>query len=555
AVLFDFMWRQGPQEHPRYHLVQSEARAQLAHDLRARYFAERDGRYRRTVRNAIAAAMDPTEKLREVASVDPDAAAMATLMYERCRSFGALTQSAFDTLFDGGVVAIPFVELSAELQEAVKDGFRRERVGMEERQRDEDWSWDTARLLYGRVEKVGFPWAFQGYLLITASDQPAQNLIKRLTYFHLRPGWTLWSSCADAVAEYEDQPPSGELYTERYERLRRLETECGIDVLAKARNEGTEVVPEWARVGDAPTRVHASRELVPIALTPAGGKWQLPLLLLEVAERLDVNLVADCYWTRSIFAGFPGPRDTRLAPTYPAIRDENEAYCIDANPEYTLDRIVRQRASACTKDGGFFRVRSLLWFVDDAEEVPASVLNEWIRRTHGEKRITVDDYLYLVSNLSPEQARNISATSYRGAPELGHRESPLNCAAKLRDTSYDALKLYAMLPPGLRIRAERAGIHINTELPETLLPQAQVLLHGIQQSDLEFAYERPSEERERILGELRLWAGIREHLREGPRFCIEFWSGGEPHWEDYNELVLTPTGRTWSWWFPLTVKD
>ena len=50
AELFDFTWMQGPQEHPRYHLMQSTARAKLANDLRKRYITEKEARYRKVAR-------------------------------------------------------------------------------------------------------------------------------------------------------------------------------------------------------------------------------------------------------------------------------------------------------------------------------------------------------------------------------------------------------------------------------------------------------------------------------------------------------------------------
>jgi len=279
-----------------------------------------------------------------------------------------------------------------------------------------------------------------------------------------------------------------------------------------------------------------------------------PELLLQVAEKLDINLVADCYWTYAP-TDHPRTRSSRLAPLYPSQSEKRGAYFVDANPEYALQRVCQRRTYGWAKEGKFFRARNLLWFIDDPEEVPASVLNEWMRRTKQENEIRVEDYIWVVNNLTPKHAGNLQWTRYKEGEPL-----------VLSNFDYWPMKLYAALAPGLRKTAEASGLNFTSDIPHDLDAIAKKVWDVTSPSRPEEFQKMSDEEYRQFFAGLRLWAGYRtcegwepisisEDGKKRRYFFIELWSAdAKPDWSDPTPLPkydVEPGGRFWFYWYHL----
>ena len=529
AVLFDFTWMQGPQEHPRYHLMQNSARGKRAEEMRQRYLKERSARYRQIFKDTVRAAGAGPDELRDLAQTDPTAVALAVTT--PCIGvLRALDDAAVDAVLAGELVKLPFSSLSADAQAAVKERFLRRRPT------EADWLWDQADLTFQRDEG-SFQWHVSVRLDLPAAT-PDTRPVQDYPVAFLEPQG-LWPRLAYGLARYEDR--EGGENSEPYQRLRSLETDYGVSIIDRAQKQGADAVPPWARPGARSEAPKPNGEVVALKGSYASFYSWFPLLLRDVAEQLDINLVADCYWTHCDRGRDSPSRDSesRYAPVYPSIKDEKGTYYVDSNPECALYRICEQRGRGWVKDGEFYRVRNLLWFVDDPEEVTASVLKEWLRRTDDEKHAAPEDYVYLVTNLSQRLAENIRATQYC---DSSSEPRPLYRATAVSDSAggYYAMKLYSMLAPDLRKRAQDAGIDVNTELPEDPLRMVEKLLTEDRSYNNEPLINRLTPEQ---LSNLRLWIGRRvvempideTGGREGVRdhrFCVELWGDGQPTWTD-----------------------
>ena len=542
AVLFDFTWMQGPQEHPRYHLMQNSARSKRAEEMRQRYLKERSARYRQLFKNTVRAVKAGPDELRELAQSDPEAVALA-LTTERIGVLRALDEAAVDAVLAGQVVRIPLNALPADVQNEVKERFLRRwlmpggyQPAGERPHTEADWRWDQAQLTYQRDEGW-FQWHVSVMMDLPAANADTRPTSNYMVAFFAPQG--MWTRLGGALASFEDRERGDS--SERYQRLRSLETDYGINIIDRAQKQGADVVPPWARPDAASEPPKPSGEGVALKGAYASTYSWFPLLLRDVAEQLDINLVADYYWTQCDRSRDWPSRgsESRYAPVYPSIKDETGTYYVDGNPEYALYRICEQRGRGWIKDGDFFRVRNLLWFVDDPEEVPASVLREWMRRTDHEKHAAPEDYVYLVTNLSQHLAGNITATEYYdGSDELYifNRATAVSYSAG----GYYAMKLYGLLGADLRKRAEEVGIGVNTELPQDLLWMVEQILTEDRSHNNQPLIDRLTDEQ---LSNLRLWTGRRQVEmspddtggRQGVRehsFCIELWSGATPTWAD-----------------------
>jgi hypothetical protein len=541
AALFDFIWMQGPQEHPRYHLTQSAGRERRATDLRQRYLAEKEARYRQVFKETLRALRATPDELAELAKRDPEAVARVVYYGDTYAAFTALDDALADAILDGKPVVLPFTALPAAAQATVKERFRRaDYLGDKDVERDDAWLWDGARVTYERSRRL--------QAILITMDVPRATGADPIT------GWPLgsfapqvpWSRLARLLERADDSSvPRG---SEWRSKLDRLETQYGVNIIEKARHQATDAVPAWARTEPMAEAPKASGRLVSIGMRPR----TLPLLLLAVADQLDLNLAADCHWTHRETMSFGlGEPESRYAPIYPSLTDAKRNYYVDGNPEYTFARICETQGRGWVRDGDFFRVRDPLWFVDDAEEVPASVLREWMRRTHDEERVDVQDYLYLVSALSPRLAENTVYTEYGG--DSLHPILLRNVRGVAASQYYHAMKLYGLLPPALQVQAQQSGIDVNTELPRDLRPLVETMLAA------ETPARNPDPQEPFVLpANLRLWAGYRlrqlygDEVGEGQSpfircFSIELWTWGRPDWSDDNRQQ----GRLCHWGYDL----
>jgi len=537
AVLFDFTWMQGPQEHPRYHLIQSTARAKLANDLRKRYLDEKDAHYRRVFKDAVRASKASPDQLRELAKTDPDSVTLAVYYSESWALCGALDDETTEAVLDGQVVTIPFTALPLEMQARVQERWAQSQDAPDGSETPATpapvWQWDSAALRYQRDDRLS-PWAVEVQLRVGVAGFPADSGIFWNGLARLRPV-TLWSQMAANLAFNEDRQTSGE--SEGYERLLALEREYGIDVVGRARGESKDQVPAWARP-QPDVEPQPSGRVVPVKgirsySRPNRAVPELPEFLLNVAEALDINLIADCYWTHRETGRTTPKRDSRYAPFYPSVTDAQGQFCVDADAAYTISRICNDRGCIWSEDGGFFRVRNALWFVDDPDEVPASVLNEWMRRTHDERRVTVADYLFLVGNLSAHLAEGIASTRYKGTHWYLEKATSVSWA-------YYPLKLYSLLPSGLQDRANTAGLSFS-DIPQDLWPIVQDMFDRRTLASTGLPEVLQAAEGGGRAENLRLWAGHRRQAvppddvggRRGVYrscFCLEFWHAGQPDW-------------------------
>jgi hypothetical protein len=243
-------------------------------------------------------------------------------------------------------------------------------------------------------------------------------------------------------------------------------------------------------------------------------------------------------------------------PPYPSLRDEQQRVCIDGNPEYVLTRIGEDHQRTWKRDGEFFRVRNLLWFLDDPEEVPASAIKGWLRHTDDEEHIALDDYVRLVDNLSQRQWENLSYTSYLNP---AFPEKRLYALHNISAEDHEPLKLFTLLTPQQRRLAHTEGIAVG-EFPQRLQPLMEALLG---QKCL-----NPDRTDAPVIAvpipEVRLFAGYRaketmqpgmEDMEPGgpyPRaFYIELWAGGVPDWNWFDRERDHPgmydKGRI-EWW-------
>ena len=548
AVLFDFTWMQGPQEHPRYHLMQNSARAKLAAALRRRYDSEREARDRRIFRDALRALKAGPDELYDLAQKDPEAIAFALTGGERVQLLGALNETSLEAVLNGEAVALPVSQLSPELQAYIEREFvdRRKRRNANATG-EENLAWDLAELRFTRpgsrhgspASCMIIPWVGVPYLdPSSGARRPEESQLGSL----FPPPWTRYAA---RLADYENT--DAEYLRDRYERVHRLETDYGIKVIDRARAEPQDAIPEWARSKIDHGVVRPGGESRPLKSKHADLLFALPKLLAEVADALNINLIADCYWTHTSREWFMEQGDQGYTLVYPMAQRDDKPCWVDSNPEYTLNRICEQRGRSWVKDGEFFRVRNLLWFVDDPEEVPASVLNEWMRRTKREKRVTVEDYLYLAESLSEKLAYNIHQTSYRGERSGDYIGYPLRDAAAI-GRGYYPMKLYSLLSPQIRPRLSEVGIGLADELPQDLMPVMRQALEA-EQSVRGATYGWLPQDK---IGGLRLWAGNRPGSLAGEvrfhlGFCIELWSGGQPDWNDPKK----DDGRIKSWDYPL----
>jgi len=544
AVFFDFTWMQGPQEHPRYHLMQNSARVKLAAALRRRYDSEREARDRRIFRDALRALKAGPDELYDLAQADPEAVAFATVYPDGCGPLTALSESSLDAVLNGEIVALPFSALPSDLQAYMRDQFltRRKRWNANATG-EEDLVWDQAELRFERVQ-TGLPGSIRPWVMVPrASLSPGKQANEELPLGFIRaPTWTQY-----AARLWDFENSDGEWMRDVYQKVHRLETDYGIKVIDRARTEPQDTIPEWARPKINHGVVRPGGESRPLKGKHGDLVLALPKLLAEVAEALDINLIADCHWTHTSREWFMEQGDQGYTLVYPVARRGDDPCQVDSNPEYTLNRICEQRGRGWVKDGDFFRVRNLLWFVDDPEEVPASVLNAWMRRTKREKRVTVEDYLYLAESLSEKLAYNIHQTSYRGEPNGTYIGYPLRDASAI-GRGYYPMKLYSLLAPQMRPRLSEVGIGLADELPEDLMPLMQQALEAEQSiRGAQYGWLAP----DKIEG-LRLWAGNRPGSLAGEGrfhlgFCIELWSGGQPDWNDPKQT----DGRIATWDYPL----
>jgi len=553
AELFDFTWMQGPQEHPRYHLMQSTARAKLAADLRKRYLAEQTAGYRRIIKSTVGALTTDPAALPDLAAIDPEGVALAALYPDQAQLLLALDDKALDRLLSLGMASLPFTSLPADRRQAVMQDFATHRV----RYSDADWQWESAQLRFERTDyDYIHPYRLDITLLVWPRNPEANHA--QQCFLGLFCLDSPWLSAADQFVRREDALPSPRPWRvmrddDLGDRIRALEGDYGINVFEKAREQAEGAVPPWARPKDSPAATKPSGTRVRVK----ADRTALPLLLLDVAEGLDINLIADCFWTQRDKRG-PGEQSGAV-PLYPSIKDSDGVYCVDGSPEYTLTRICEQRGYRWVQDGGVFRMRNLLWFVDEPEEVPASVLNEWMRRTQSEKRISLDDYLYLAANLSRRLADNITYTDYRGRGALYSGDDPLRKARSIADDHYDPLKLYSLLTPGLRARAETDGVRLATELPQDLIPQVNAMLTDRRNYMVRsWEQERP-EEVAAIYGSLRFWALRRASGASNSEaevrqcFSVELWDQGQPGPDDEVDDDHV-AGALMSWVYPLVVQ-
>jgi len=564
AELFDFTWMQGPQEHPRYHLTQSAGRAKLAEDLRKRYVDERTARAKGVLKDAIRAAAASDDELRELARVDPEAVATAVMAGDNSvrTALGALDDAALDRLADGEEVALSFSVLSAEAQRAVKERLmvaiesrswlgegengrqglsredyeaRRERLLAGLSEWEQGWGWDQAfvrfKLSHGMQERL---------VMMDLDVEPVggvANPAKGWSYSVLQLNSSPWSGYAHTLSLAEDGRYHDQFANdERYRRLQSLWRDYGINVTEQARQEDAEVVPAWARPKPAAQAPQASRQTV--AIKPE--HYWMPELLLQAAETLDISLVADCYWTYAP-TDHPRAHSSQLAPLYPSQTGGGHVYLVDANPDYTLQRLCERRAYGWVKDGEFYRARNLLWFVDDPDEVPASALNEWMRRTKMENEISVEDYIWAVGVLTERHANNLQWTRYK-------KGEPLVLEYPMSSGFYWAMKLYAALPEGLRRVAEASGLNFATEIPQDLAPIAKKVWDPESRGRPSDFQKMSQEEYREFFAGLRLWAGYRtcegwepiSISKDGKKrryFFIELWSAdAKPDWNDTTPL-------------------
>jgi hypothetical protein len=581
AELFDFTWIQGPQEHPRYHLTQSNARAKLAADLRKRFLDERQARAKRLLKDAIHAAGASDDELRELARTDPQAVAAAVMAPDNHLTPGlaALDEAALDNLVNGVEVALPFTSLSPEAQRAVKEATmvaigsrswhseagspglslqdyeaRKERLLAGLGEWELGFQWDAAQVHYSLSESID---SYRGVMMALDLEPvgAGANPLKGQRFGVIGVGPSPWSSYASRLSFAEDGRYQDQsfLNSDYYHRLLSLSQDYGIDVAQQARDEDNDLVPEWARGKPPAEEPKPSKKLV--AIKPE--HYWTPELLLQVAEKLDINLVADCYWT---YAPTDHPRagSSRLAPLYPSQSSERGTYLVDANPEYALQRVCERRAYGWMKDGEFYRARNLLWFIDDPEEVPASVLNEWMRRTKQENEIRVEDYVWVVNNLTPTHAQNLQWTRYKEG-------EPLVLSYQM-SSFYWPMKLYAALAPGLRKTAEASGLNFTSDIPQDLQAIAKKVWDVNKPSRPEEFQKMSDEDYRRFFAGLRLWAGYRtcegfepisisEDHKLRRYFFIELWGAdAKPDWSDPTPLPkyeVQPGGRFWFFWYHL----
>jgi len=552
AALFDFTWMQGPQEHPRYHLTQSAGREKTAKEMRERYLSERVAQYHRIFRDTVRAVKASPDELREMAKSDPDAVALA-LTANRIGVLRALDDEAVEALLAGERLTLPFSALPEDVQAAVKERLLRqwlhpELYGPREgpSHTEADWLWGQAQVRYVRDE-AEFQWDVNVTVDVPAATPDTTPFRNSPVAFFVPQG--LWSRLATGLQRYEDANAE---HNERYQRYRSLETDYGINTIRLAQQEDAALVPPWAKESSSAPMPKPSGDMVALTWPGSVSPSRLPLLLRDVAEKLDINLVADCYWTHRDFSRPIEPWSrSRYAPAYPSQVDEKGTCYVDTDADYALYRICEQRCCGASKDGQFYRVRNLLWFVDDAEEVPASVLREWMRRTEGEKHAAPEDYQYLVANLSQDVAANLYRTDYY---DESNPQFYLDYARWIGwAPSYGAMKLYSLLPAGLRRLAQETGVDVNTELPQELDAMVERILTEDREYGNQPLIERLTPEQ---LANLRLWTGGRTHERPiddvggrlGVRrheFCIELWSGGQPTWASEEALGRVFSASYW----------
>ena len=532
AVLFDFTWMQGPQEHPRYHLVQSGARARRGEDLRRRLAAEKEARVRRIFHDLLAALVATPEELDDLAKSDPDAVALAVTQPEEYTLLLALDDRAIDDVLSGREIAVPFAELPPDLQERIAARLSRQ---------SEDGSDRAAQLVgsYIRFRRDDEFWygSIDAELLIprAEADRPER---RNLGLLRSRPEWRMLQSQLEHLNQWQATSDRAKTLRERLDLLGQM---LGTDLLQRATREAAaEAIPSWARPA-LEVEARPDKRLLPLArqgaaLRSGRTRAALPLLLLDIAETLDINLIADCYWTQRRRQWLEDSPDWRRGLIYPSLRDQEQRLCIDGNPEYVLKRICEDHLLGWARDDSFFRVRNLLWFVADPEEVPASAIRSWVRRTHDEERIALDDYVDLLNRLSRRQWENLGYTEYVN-PESPEKQ--LRALHNVSDSDYDPLKLFTLLTPQQRSLAQATGIAVG-DFPERLQPLMMALLEqkclNPDRTDAP-AIAVP-------IPEVRFYAGCRARDTKQPQledmepggpypsaFYIELWAGGVPDWK------------------------
>jgi len=518
AVLFDFTWMQGPQEHPRYHLVQSGARARRGEDLRRRLAAEKEARVRRIFHDIVAALVAAPDELTDLAKTDADAVALAVTQPEEYRLLLALDDRAIDDVLSGREIVVPFAELPPEVQERISTRFS----GRNEDGSDRAPQSAGSYVRYRRNDQSTYGAIYVEHM----RPRPDRDELAPSFLASLQPGAD-WSRLQYQQQFLNEAVVTSEQTNELRTRLALLHQTLGLDIERKARDAAKELVPGWARPA-VEVEARPDRRLIPLQHPRAA----LPLLLLDVAETLDLNLVADCYWTdrnRQL-------RDLVRLGSYPALLDQEQRVCIDGNPEYVLKRICDYHLLGWTRDDGFFRVRNLLWFVADPEEVPASAIRSWLRRTHDEEHIALEDYVDLLNRLSHRHWENLGYTDYVN-PESPEKE--LRALRNVSESDYDPLKLFTLLTSQQRMLAQTTGIAVG-DFPERLQPLVMALLgQKCLNPDRTDAPAIPVP-----IPEVRLFASYRardtkqpqlEDMEAGgpyPRaFYIELWAGGAPDWK------------------------
>ena len=552
AVLFDFTWMQGPQEHPRYHLVQSGARARRGEELRRRLAAEKEARVRQVFHDILAALVAAPDELTDLAKTDADAVALAVTQPEEYRLLLALDERAIDDVLSGREVVVPFAELPPEVQERInsrfsgrsEDGSSRppQPAGGYVRYRRDDEFW------YGSIDVE---------LLIPSADADRPER-RNLGLLRSRPEWRMLQSQQQHLNEFGVTSDRVKTLRERLDLLGQM---LGTDLLQRATREAAaEAIPSWARPA-VEVEARPDKRLLPLgrqgaALRLGRTSAALPLLLLDVAETLDISLIADCYWTQRRRQWLDDSFDWRRAPIYPSLRDQEQQLCIDGNPEYVLKRICEGHLRGWVSDGRFFRLRNLLWFLDDPEEVPASAIRSWVRRTHDEEHIALEDYVDLLNRLSHRHWENLGWTDYVN-PESPEKQ--LQALHNVSDSDYDPLKLFTLLTQQQRSLAQTTGIAVG-DFPERLQPLMMALLgQKCLNPDRTDAPAIPVP-----IPEVRLFASYRardtqdagiEDMEAGgpyPRaFYIELWAGGVPDWQlvdrKWDHLGMDDKGRI-EWW-------
>jgi len=517
AVLFDFTWMQGPQEHPRYHLLQSGARARRGEELRRRLAAERESRVRQVFRDILAALVAAPDELTDLAKTDADAAALAVTQPEAYGLLLALDDRAMDDVLSGREVVAPFAELPPEVQERINSRFSG---------RSEDGSSRPPQPAGGYVRyRRDDQFTYGAIYVEQMRPHPDTGELVPNLLASLRPRAD-WSRLQYQQQFLNEGAVTSEGTEQRRTRLALLHQTLGIDLDRKVRDAAKESVPDWARPA-AEAEAQPDRRLIPLQHPRAA----LPVLLLDVAETLDLNLVADCYWT---------DRDRQVgglyrAGLYPALLDQEQQLCIDGNPEYVLKRISDYHLLGWAKDDGIYRVRHLLWFLADPEEVPASAIGSWLRRTHDEEHIALEDYVDLLNRLSRRHWENLGYTNYVD-PESPEKE--LQALRNVSDSDYDPLKLFTLLTPQERSLAQTTGIAVG-DFPERLQPLMMALLgQKCLNPDRTDAPAIPVP-----IPEVRFFAGYRARDTNQPQleemepggpypsaFYIELWAGGAPDW-------------------------